>query len=241
MTRLLASVQDAHEAEMALSGGADIIDFKDASAGALGALDPALVAAALQRLNRRVLTSATVGDWPLDPAALTRAVMSTGATGVDYVKVGLLPGGNLQSCVRALTPAATQYRLVAVFFADRGVPLEALRDLHDAGFAGAMIDTFDKRTGSLRQHLTDHTLKTFLQAARDCDLYAGLAGSLRVEDIDVLVNLAPHLLGFRGALCESSDRSSSLSAQRMRVVRAEFDRIRAAHPELDQCCSLAPK
>jgi hypothetical protein len=50
--------------------------------------------------------------------------MRTGATGVDYVKVGLLPGTQLENCIKALAPAATQYRLVAVFFADRGVPFE---------------------------------------------------------------------------------------------------------------------
>ena len=40
MIRLLASVQDAEEADIALLGGADIIDFKDPAHGALGALPP---------------------------------------------------------------------------------------------------------------------------------------------------------------------------------------------------------
>jgi len=241
MTRLLASVQDGHEAEIALNGAADIVDFKNARAGALGALDPCLIAAALARLHRRVLTSATAGDWPLEPLALAQAVTRTGATGVDYVKVGLLPGTGLENCIKALGPAATQYRLVAVFFADRGVPLEALRHLHIAGFAGAMIDTFDKASGGLRQHMSDRALKTFIQAARDFELYSGLAGSLRCDDIDALAGLAPHLLGFRGALCEASDRGAALSADRLRLVRAELDRVRASRLDLDFCCSLTPK
>jgi dihydroneopterin aldolase len=241
MTRLLVSVQDGHEAEIALNGGADIVDFKDAGKGALGALDPCLVAAALPRLHQRVLTSATAGDWPLDPVALTQAVMSTGATGVDYVKIGLLPGADLSGCIMTLAPAAAQYRLVAVFFADRGVPLEALQHLQIAGFGGAMIDTFDKRSGGLRQHMSDRNLKTFIETARDCDLCTGLAGSLRADDIDALIDLAPHLLGFRGALCESSDRSAILSAERLRKVRDVLDHARAAHPEIDTSCSLAQK
>ena len=68
MTRLLASVQNEDEALAALAGGADIIDFKNARAGALGALDPYIIASALLRLNGRALTSATAGDWPLEPA-----------------------------------------------------------------------------------------------------------------------------------------------------------------------------
>jgi hypothetical protein len=67
-----------------------------------------------------------------------------GAAGVDYVKLGLLPGAEMQDCIAALAPLATRHRTVAVFFGDRGVPLDALRALRDTGFAGAMIDTFDK-------------------------------------------------------------------------------------------------
>ena len=241
MTRLLASVQNEDEALAALAGGADIIDFKNARAGALGALDPSIVAGALSRLNGRAITSATAGDWPLEPSIIAEAVMRTGATGVEYVKVGLLPGAALENCIKALAPAATQYRIVAVFFADRGVPLETLRHLHIARFAGAMIDTFDKRGGGLRQHMSDRNLKTFIRAARDCELYTGLAGSLRADDIDALVDLAPQLLGFRGALCESSDRGAALSVERLRKVRAVLDQARAAHPDIDVSCSLSNK
>lgn len=235
MIRLLASVQDEHEADVALAGGADILDFKNPREGALGALDPHIVAAALLRLKGRVLTSATAGDWPLDPIALTQAVMRTGATGVDYVKLGLLGGPALESCIQALAPAAAQYRIVAVFFADRGVPLDALRHLRAAGFAGAMIDTFDKRNGGLRRHMTDRELKAFVQAARDFDLNAGLAGSLRIEDIGPLACLAPHVLGFRGALCEGSERTAAFSAERVRLTRCALNDARTSRPDPDSC------
>ena len=39
MTRFLASVRDAEEAELALETGADIIDLKEPNRGALGAVD----------------------------------------------------------------------------------------------------------------------------------------------------------------------------------------------------------
>src|SRR6476469_702707 len=213
MTRLLASVQDKHEADIALQAGAEIIDFKNPHEGALAALEPYIVASALQRLKGRVFTSATAGDWPLETSAIVQAVMRTGAIGVDYVKVGLLPGTQLENCINALAPAATQYRLVAVFFADRGVPFEALRHLRIAGFAGAMIDTFDKRSGGLRQHMSDRTLQTFIRTARDFELYSGLAGSLREDAHNEVLHVTPHFLGFRGALCEDLDRGAALSTK----------------------------
>jgi (5-formylfuran-3-yl)methyl phosphate synthase len=238
MTLLLASVQDEHEAQIALEGGAQIIDFKDTRTGALGALDPSVVTQSLQRLKGRIPTSATAGDCPLDPAVMVPAVMRAGATGVDYVKIGLLPWTNVERCVKALGPAATQYRIVAVFFADRGVSLNVLEHLRTAGFAGAMIDTFDKSSGGLRKHMGKRALRAFMQSARDLDLYTGLAGSLTADDIETLVTLSPHFLGFRGALCEGSERQAALSADRLRRVRAELERVQAQHP--DACC-LSPK
>ena len=43
MTALLASVRSVAEAELALAGGADVIDLKDPSQGALGALPLSLI------------------------------------------------------------------------------------------------------------------------------------------------------------------------------------------------------
>ena len=225
MIRLLASVQDADEAEIALLGGADIIDFKDPAHGALGALPAGLIAAGVRRVARRAPTSATAGDWPLDPAALTDAAERIAATGVDFVKLGLLPGAALLSCIEALAPLAARHRTVAVFFGDRGVPLQALRALRAAGFAGAMIDTFDKGAGSLREHLDDGSLRAFVEHARDLGLMTGLAGSLRVADIAPLAALGPDLLGFRGALCQPGGRAAPLSAERVRAVRKALDAV----------------
>jgi uncharacterized protein (UPF0264 family) len=219
MIRLLASVRDKTEADIALRGGADIIDFKDPSRGALGALPVERIAAGVQRVARRVPTSATAGDWPLDANALRAAGERIGATGVDFVKLGLLPGAELEDCIAGLAPLAARHRTVAVFFADRGVPPGALFALHNAGFAGAMIDTFDKKGGSLRQHLADDALHTFVALGRELGLMIGLAGSLRIEDIAPLAAIGPDLLGFRGALCQPGGRAAPLSTKRVGAVR----------------------
>jgi (5-formylfuran-3-yl)methyl phosphate synthase len=219
MIRLLASVRDAAEADIAVLCGADIIDFKDPAHGALGALAAELIEEGVRRVARRAPTSATAGDWPLDPIALARAAQRIAATGVDFVKLGLLPGEALAGCIEALAPLAARHRTVAVFFGDRGVPLQALSCLRAAGFAGAMIDTFDKSAGSLRAHLDDATLRAFVERARELGLMTGLAGSLRVADIAPLAALGPDLLGFRGALCSPGGRAMQLSPQRMQAVR----------------------
>ena len=219
MTRLLASVQDEHEAQIAIAGGADIVDFKNPAQGALGALSTDTIARGVRRVERRALTSATAGDWPLESGPLTSAATRIGATGVDYIKLGLLPGAALEHCIDALAAVAREYRLVAVLFADRGVPLQALEWLQHAGFSGAMIDTFDKAGGGLRSHLNEEQLRAFVMRSRGLGLLTGLAGSLRVDDIAPLMALGPDLLGFRGALCDEHDRNSTLSLARLRAVR----------------------
>jgi uncharacterized protein (UPF0264 family) len=224
MIRLLASVKDADEADIALLGGADVIDFKDPARGALGALPAEVIASGVGRVARRAPTSATAGDWPLDPVVLTQAAERIAATGVDFVKLGLLPGEALLGCIEALAAFAARHRTVAVFFGDRGVPLYALRALRDAGFTGAMIDTFDKDAGSLRQHLDERSLRAFIELARDLGLMTGLAGSLRVADIGPLAALGPDLLGFRGALCQPGGRAAPLCVERVRAVREALNK-----------------
>jgi uncharacterized protein (UPF0264 family) len=234
VTQLLASVRDEDEAAMALAGGADIIDFKDPDAGALGALDTAVIAGALRRLRGRAQTSATAGDLPLDPATLIAAVERIGATGVGFVKIGLLPGAQLEECIAAMATSAARYRLVCVFFADRGVPLSALPGLAHAGFAGAMIDTFDKAGGGVRRHLDDVALRAFVASAQASGLLAGLARSLTAADNAPLAALRPHYLGFRGALCEGG-RGARLSAARLATVRGLLDQARSP------AAALSPK
>jgi dihydroneopterin aldolase len=63
-------------------------------------------------------------------------------------------------------------------------------------------------------------LRRFVEAARECGLFAGLAGSLRAADIPVLIDLAPDLLGFRGALCLGDQRTARIDAPRLRAIRA---------------------
>ncbi len=77
------------------------------------------------------------------------------ATGVDIVKVGFWPQrAASERVVRRLGALALgRVRLVAVLLVDRGLDLSSSRPLRDAGFAGVMLDTADKRDGALPERL----------------------------------------------------------------------------------------
>ena len=177
MIALLASVACCDEIDAALSGGADIIDLKDPSMGALGAWKIELIREAVAKLKGRRPVSATIGDLPMQPEVIAKAVRKTADTGVDIVKIGFFDGST-QACLAALDPIAERARLVAVLFADRRPDFDLLPALANAGFFGVMLDTADKSKGTLCNHMDRHALAQFGALARTHGLHFGLAGSL---------------------------------------------------------------
>jgi (5-formylfuran-3-yl)methyl phosphate synthase len=217
---LLASVTDVREALICVSSGADIIDAKNPAAGALGALPAERIRAIRNALPRSVPVSATVGDPPEDGERIAQSVRLTAATGVDFVKVGFWPGEASAATVSKLGRLSLKSaRLVAVLLADRGVDLALIGPLAEAGFAGAMLDTFDKRHGALPDLLPPQALRDFLGAVRARGMFAGLAGSLRLEHVPALAALSPDVLGFRGGLCREGARTAAVDAAAVQALR----------------------
>ena len=220
-TRVLASVRSVEEARIALDAGVDIIDLKDPERGALGAVEPDVIRAVVASVGGRRCVSATAGDLPMEPAVVSQAVERIAALGVDIVKVGLFDGGDVRGVLAELAHlAARGRRIVAVCFAEMfnsGTILEMEMFNSGTAFVGVMLDTADKRRGSLRDHVDDAHLAAFVRQAHAAGLMCGLAGSLRLQDITALVELVPDYLGFRGALC-AAGRASALDPDRVRDV-----------------------
>ena len=219
MTLFLASVRDEAEAEIALLNRADIVDLKEPARGALGAVDRGATSNIVSFVAGRVCVSATIGDLPMQPEMIRDAVLERAACGVDYVKFGLFPGGDQQGCLDALRPVAWRVHLILVLFTDRLPAFDAISAAAAMGASGIMLDTADKRTGSLVTHLGLREIACFITEARAHGLMVGVAGSIAVADVPELLALAPDLLGFRGALCHGS-RNASLDAAACAAIRA---------------------
>ncbi len=229
MTRLLISVASTAEATLALRGGADIIDGKDAAAGPLAALPVETLRAIVAACGGRRPVSATVGDWPAEPTLLLEQAQHIAATGVDWVKVGFYPGGDWQGCLDALAPLARRVAMVGLMFADRTPdPRQRISAFARAGFRGVMLDTADKHSGGLRQHLDDQALAGFVAEAARHGLVSGLAGSLTLEDVIPLSATHAGVLGFRGGACHRGARADALDPTRLAALRETLDSSLAA-------------
>jgi uncharacterized protein (UPF0264 family) len=221
MTMMLASVRSLDEALIALEGGADLIDLKEPSRGALGALDHAAVRICVQAIGGHRPVSATIGDLPsMDPGVMTAAVERMAATGVDFIKIGFFAHPHALDCANALSKAASHSRLIAVLFADETCDLAIVDALANSGFAGVMLDTAHKTGKTLRDWCTENELEEFVARGHACGLLTGLAGSLRREDVPPLLANEPDYLGFRGALCRNADRGRILDQEAFAAIRA---------------------
>jgi uncharacterized protein (UPF0264 family) len=221
-TRILVSVRDIAEATLAANEGVDFIDLKDPAAGALGGLPPERIAAIVRALRAhtdfRGRISATIGDWPAgESRAMLDRVAAVAATGVDYVKVGLAPGRHDVALIDALARCGAT--VVPVLIADEGIDRGHLRAaLAAKAFPAVMLDTEDKRGGSLLQRMSHEALQTFVAEVRDAGAMAGLAGALRLDDWPALHTLEPDFAGFRSAVC-AGDRAQAMDAARLRALR----------------------
>lgn len=220
MTRFLASVRDPAEAETVLAAGADIVDLKDPAQGALGAVAPATIEACVRRISGRASVSATVGDLPMEPEIICKAVAATAALGVDDVKLGLTPGGDPETCFARLRALDLPAGLILVVFADAMPAFDPVEAARLAGARGLMLDTAGKGEGALPDHMSLAAIRAFAEAARGAGLMAGVAGSLKAAHVPPLLALKPDVIGFRGALCRDGLRNRGLDEKASRRIRA---------------------
>lgn len=233
--RVLVSVRSVPEAVAAAQAGVGFIDLKEPSAGALGGLPLPVIREVVQHLKGpagiapHTPISATIGDVAADrlPGALAwvcERVQQVAACGVDHVKVGVEPGPGATALVAALGRLSREgLPLVPVLIADHGVDPMLLSLICRQGFAAVMLDTADKRGGSLLQRMTPDQLAEVIGQVRAAGSLSGLAGALRLVDVPVLQRLGPDFAGFRSAVC-AGDRAQGLDDERLRGLLAALGR-----------------
>lgn len=228
MVRMLASVSNLSEAEIALQANVDVVDLKDPTKGVLGAVVETVAQEVVEFVSARCLVSATIGDLSMQSQFIDEAISVVAGTGVDVIKVGVF--GEITDSVCAVLKkhaidgaegvGGRRFFLVLVCFVDRGIEAE-LQQLHVlalTGIRGIMLDTADKNNGNLRTCMTDLQLQTCVSKVKSHGLLVGLAGSLGDDDVSPLLKLQPDYMGFRGALCHDGLRIQTLDLLRVQRI-----------------------
>jgi uncharacterized protein (UPF0264 family) len=219
MSKLLVSVRDAAEAEIALEGGADLIDVKEPSRGALGAADDATIRAVVEKVAGRAPVSAALGELVAE-----RRLDASFAGQLRYAKFGLagcLRRDDWTRLWRAALDALPERVVgVAVVYADWKAagapePWDGISRAAALGCGAVLVDTFDKRAGPLGRHAAMAELGRWLDAARTGGLMTVVAGGLGEAQFDEITALGSDYVAVRGAACVGG-RTGGVDAARVR-------------------------
>lgn len=231
-TRLLVSVRDAEEAHETLAGGADIVDGKDPSTGALGALPFDTLLGIRRAIPRDISFSAALGDAP-ERTELERVRDGFGADSLAFGKLGLADC-NQSRADRVVANAVEllgHERVVLVAYADfdlvGALRPEKVRALAIRfSVAGVLLDTARKESGGLMQLWSYERLGAFVADTRDARLMVALAGGMTLLDVAAAVSTRAEIIGVRGAACVGG-RNGRVDRLRVRSLREAIDQADA--------------
>lgn len=226
--QLLVSVSSAGEARAAVDGGADIIDAKDPSAGALGAVGLEALGDIVRTVGAHRMVTAALGD-ACDAETVAQLANQFVGGGARLVKVGfagLVDPSHVEAIVasvaRACASVDAESGVVAVAYADSPPDecVDAMRLVSIAARAGArgvLVDTHIKGGPGLTSLWSAERLSSWVAEAHRRGLVAAVAGKLGVEDLDLVHDAGADIAGVRGAACVGG-RSGRVSMERVREL-----------------------
>ncbi len=228
-------------------GGADIVDVKEPRRGSLGMADAPVIRAVHDRLRRSApkcdergtgpgpllsIALGELGEWLGGEEDRRRATLSAlKRCDVAYAKLGLSGCRRRpdwfdawEAVRRTLSERALPgVRWVAVAYADEhraaSPPIEQVVEAAAAtGCAGLLVDTFDKRSGTLWDALSAPRLQNAIAAARGHGLFVALAGRLRADDVPAAVAAGADVVAVRSAACAGDDRLQTVRRHRVAAL-----------------------
>jgi uncharacterized protein (UPF0264 family) len=234
--KLLVSVVNIDEAIEALVGGADIIDVKNPSEGALGANFPWVISEIRAKIPLKIEISATLGDLHNLPGTVSLAAYGASLSGADYLKVGLFDFKFEEEIIcliknvkKSIKKIERQIKIIAAGYADYREfggfdPLKIPKIAYKSEVNGVMIDIKTKNSKNLFDFFTDHELTRFINDSHHCGLMAALAGSLGEKEIPRIRALNADIFGVRRSVC--SNEISGPSRVKNILVKRMMDKIK---------------
>ncbi|UCD02545.1 MAG: hypothetical protein JSV23_04410 [Promethearchaeota archaeon] len=236
--KLLVSPRTIEEAKIVIGNKVDYIDCKNPEEGSLGANFPWIIKEMKSLIppDSPQLLSATIGDFPNLPGSAALAALGAAVSGADIIKVGLKGPNNekeaiklMKKVVKAVKEYNSDIKIVTAGYADRirmnsspefmTIPTIASKSGADI----AMLDTYIKDEKGLFDFLNIGQLIQFRNKAYEFDIEIALAGNLRKENIPLINEISPDIIGVRSVVCEGYDRIRGLiKSQLIEELKAEL-------------------
>jgi uncharacterized protein (UPF0264 family) len=221
-TGLLVSVRSADEVAAALAGGADLIDVKEPTKGALGPAEAEVVASVIDAVKGKVPVSAALGEW--SPNAMTEAHWHMELK-LNYVKWGLAnyaptPGwGEDLLDTRRELPVGME--MVAVAYADweraKSVPpVELAKFAKRFRFKAFLLDTCVKDSKTLLDFMKPDEIQELVESLQRVYTTVAIGGSLRPEHLKPLKNVTPDFYAVRSSVCAAGKREGVIDEARVK-------------------------
>lgn len=238
--KVLISPINTQEAVVAYECGTPIIDIKNIKEGSLGASFPHIIREVIARINDpKIVFSATLGDLPHKPGTAALAALGAVSSGVKYVKAGLYGSKTVEegielmsAVVRSCKDVDPTVTVVTAGYADylriNGLsPVQLVEIARRSESDMVMLDTFIKDGKNLLDALSEKEITEFVAEAHKYGLKVALAGSVRAEHMPFLAATGVDVVGVRGAVCSSNDRSTSINPAKCREFIATVAALNA--------------
>ena len=230
--RLLVSVRSRLEAEIAMAGGADILDIKEPKLGSLGMASMAEITAISQHPGRALRPSVPLSVALGELTDWSGSGIPSLPAGISFAKLGLSGCTSERDWVTEWLRVRAEFdqrsnsklRWVAVAYADVNAAaapgiLAVSEAAIETGCAGLLIDTWTKDDRNLLDELDVSLLSSISETCHKSGLFLALAGRLSSEMLPALRDVCADVLAIRSAGCRGSNRTAELDASKVTEFR----------------------
>ena len=178
----------------------------------------------------KISTTFELNDGNLSGADIAK-IEDLGSLGLDYIKVGVSSDGNTWANLTMFTKSLSKIKnrvlenkLILVLLITDKHSFKFIKNISASmvgKFSGIMIDTLNKESGSIFDVVNLTELNIIKKFALENNLDFGIAGSLDVSHTNLINQLQPNWVGYRGGVCLKK-RLSPLSRARLENLIESF-------------------
>ena len=207
MIKTIGSSKNKEEAQALSNLRVDIVDIKNVDDGALGYVGDEQVQLISNKIGNRNL-SVTAGNH-IHPniIEIENRLNFLCSRGIKYIKIGIFSMDYLDQHMIFLKKASSyNIQTVGVIFADKNLCKDDIYNVCKLDYDGLMIDTAIKYKNSTLDILSADFITNFIKECRKENKFSGISGSINQDNIEYAMQFKSDFIGFRGALCNSSQR-----------------------------------